>query len=68
MVKKEEELQKCKEDLIYFIENHLNVRDADGNIVKLEFTPMQKRLLEAIVRNGFRNMRTLYYNSKGDPH
>lgn len=41
----ENELEKCKSDIIYFTEKYCKATDNNGNIIPITLTPHQKFLL-----------------------
>lgn len=46
-----EEWVKCSKDPIYFIENYMNITDADGNVVKLILRNYQKEIILSYLHN-----------------
>lgn len=48
-----EELIKCKDDPIYFIEKYVKVVHVDRGLVPMMLYPFQKRMVETIVKNRF---------------
>lgn len=57
MTKTQEEINKMRENLVYFIENSLAVRDKEGNIIELKLNNIQKTILEGIIQNGFKKFQ-----------
>lgn len=68
MNKKEDELIKCRDDLIDFIENHIIIKDVNGRIIEFKLNRIQKVILESLLRNSFKNMRTMYITKDGQKH
>lgn len=55
--KTQEEINKMKDNLVYYIENALAIRDKDGNIIQLKLNNTQMLILEGIVQNGFKKFQ-----------
>lgn len=47
------EIQKCKDDIIYFAENYFFINDVDDGLVKIKLYPAQRRILKAFAKNRF---------------
>jgi len=54
MTKTKEEIDKMRENLIYYIENALAIKDKDGNLIPIKLNDVQRRILDGIVQNGFK--------------
>lgn len=56
MTKTQEEINKMRENLIYFIE-HLFIHSSDGSVRTFKMTETQKLILEGIIQNGFKKFQ-----------
>jgi hypothetical protein len=57
MTKTQEEIDKMKENLIYFIENLVKIKDKDGNLLDFKLSKTQLIILEGIIQNGFKKFQ-----------
>lgn len=47
-----DEITRCKNDIVYFVEKYVRVKTDDGN-VPLHLTKLQKRYLNKIYKNKY---------------
>lgn len=47
------EIQKCKDDIIYFAENYFFINTVDDGAMKIALYPAQRRILKALQKNRF---------------
>lgn len=57
MTKTQEEIDKMRENLIYYIENALAIKDKDGNLIPIKLNNIQRMILDGIIQNGFKKFQ-----------
>lgn len=58
------EIDKSREDFIYWVEQHCKIKDKKGNLVSIKLTPLQKKLFDTIKEGKFQKLPLVKWRIK----